>query len=211
MPSSFFSEICYVLMPFGPKANPFPGPRSQIEIDFDNIYNCLIAPAISNAGLQPFRADKEMTSGLILPAMFERLLLCPYAVADLTTANPNVYYELGIRHAVRPRSTILLYGSTARLPFDVQDQWAQKYTIDADGSLTNAQTAINRLTDLLNSVRQTQVSGRMADDSPLFTLLRQRGYEGPDLTKVRSQMQQIIDNCVEVWVPEILSRSFQIF
>ena len=42
--------------------------------------------------------------------MFERLVLCEYAVADLTTANANVFYELGVRHAVRPFSTVLLFG-----------------------------------------------------------------------------------------------------
>jgi hypothetical protein len=59
-------------------------------------------PSVVIAGLQPLRADEEVTGGIIHKPMFERLILCEYAVADLTTANANVFYELGVRHAVRP-------------------------------------------------------------------------------------------------------------
>ena len=62
-------------------------------IDFDSIYQDLIAPAINEAEFEPLRADEEMTGGIIHKPMFERLILCEYAVADLTTANANVFYE----------------------------------------------------------------------------------------------------------------------
>ena len=190
------ANICYVLMPFGSKANPFPGPK---EIDFDLIYRNLIGPAIERAGLQPFKADQEMISGLIHRTMFERLLLCKYAVADLTTANPNVYYELGIRHAVRPWSTVLLYGSTARLPFDVAFLKAQSYAIDEQGCLTNVDEAIQRLTAQLNSIKASVNQGTgntpISQDSPVFTLLDEHGYKGPDLTRLRLEMGQALRSC----------------
>jgi hypothetical protein len=154
MPCQTGSDICYVLMPFGPKANPFPGPKGPREIDFDQVYEKLIVPAITNAGLRPFRSDKEFTSGLILSPIFERLLLCKYAIADLTTANPNVYYELGIRHTARPWSTVLLHGDTVRLPFDIQDLRAQKYSLDDRGCLTDVESEIERLTVLLNRINR---------------------------------------------------------
>ncbi len=193
-----YADICYVLMPFGYKANPFPGPK---EIDFDLIYRNLIGPAIEKAGLQPFRADQEMTSGLIHRAMFERLLLCKYAVADLTTANPNVYYELGIRHAVRPWSTVLLYGSTARLPFDVALLKAQSYSINEQGGLADLDKGIQSLTALLNSIKASVNSGagspHISQDSPVFTLLDEQGYKGPDLTTLRLEMGQAIRDCLD--------------
>ena len=73
------------------------------------MYQELIKPAIEDAELEPLRADEEMTGGIIHKPMFERLLLCEYAVADLTTANANVFYELGIRHAVRDWSTVMIF------------------------------------------------------------------------------------------------------
>ena len=56
------------------------------------------------------RADEEMAGGIIHKPMFERLILCEYAVADLTAANAKVCYELGVRHAVRPGCIVLLRG-----------------------------------------------------------------------------------------------------
>src|SRR5580698_1081643 len=106
--------LCFVLMPFGTKPDV-----AGTMIDFDAVYNVLIGPAIEAAGLESLRADEEMTGGIIHKPMFERLILCQFAVADLTTANANVFYELGLRHAVRPWSTILIFGEGSRLPFDV--------------------------------------------------------------------------------------------
>ena len=71
------------------------------------------------AELDPIRADEEKIGGAIHKPMFERLMLCNYAIADITGANPNVYYELGIRHAMRPRSTVILFAAGTTLPFDI--------------------------------------------------------------------------------------------
>ena len=87
-------------MPFGKKTS-----GAGSSIDFDAVYQELVGPAINESGLESLRADEEMTGGIIHKPMFERLILCEYAVADLTTANANVFYELGLRHAARPWST----------------------------------------------------------------------------------------------------------
>ena len=96
--------LCFVLMAFEKK----PGPAGAM-IDFDAVYRDLIGPAMEEAQLEPLRADEEMTGGIIHKPVFERLILCECAVADLTTANANVFYELGIRHAVRPWSTVHMF------------------------------------------------------------------------------------------------------
>jgi hypothetical protein len=101
--------FCFVIMPFGRKPNP-----AGAEIDFDAVYKTLIAPAIDEAGLEPIRADNETVGGLIHKPMYERLILCEYAIADLTTANANVFYELGLRHAARPRSTVLMFSKDGK-------------------------------------------------------------------------------------------------
>src|SRR5215469_17539724 len=121
--------LCFVLMPFGQK----PSSIGSI-IDFDSVYDGLIFPAIRDAGLEPLRADEEMTGGIIHKPMFERLILCEYAVADLTTANANVFYELGVRHAVRPWSTVLLFAKdSGQLPFDVAPLRAMPYQLTTEG------------------------------------------------------------------------------
>jgi len=57
-----------------------------------------------------------MSGAIIHKPMFERLVLCEYAVADLTIANANVFYELGIRHSVRTWSTVLILQVAADYP-----------------------------------------------------------------------------------------------
>src|SRR5580704_56413 len=115
--------LCFVLMPFGQKPD-----LAGAMVDFDAVYRDLIRPAIEEAGMEPLRADEEMTGGIIHKPMFERLILCEYAVADLTTANANVFYELGVRHAIKPATTILLYAADGtRLPFDLAPMRAVTY------------------------------------------------------------------------------------
>src|SRR5919205_4687135 len=139
--------LCFVLMPFGKK----PDAAGSL-IDFDAVYSDLIRPAIEEAELEAIRADEEMTGGIIHKPMFERLILCEFAVADLTTANANVFYELGVRHAVRPWSTVLLFaeGGT-QLPFDVAPLRAIPYRLRADGKPADPAAAIPGITERLSA------------------------------------------------------------
>jgi tetratricopeptide (TPR) repeat protein len=168
--------LCFVLMPFGRKRDAV-----GTEIDFDAVYAEVIAPAISGAGLDPLRADEERDGGFIHKLMFERLLLCQYAVADLTLANANVFYELGIRHAVRPFSTLLVYSPGAqRLPFDVAPLRAMPYAVDAAGHVRDADDVREGIRTRLENARDS------ATDSPLITLLE--GYEPPQLSRLKTDV-----------------------
>ena len=122
--------LCFVLMPFGVK----PDPMGR-AIDFDRVFREVIQPGVEGANLACLRADEEQAGGIIHKPMFERLVLCEFAVADLTTANANVYYELGVRHAVRPFSTVLLFADGVRLPFDVGPLRGLPYHLDDQLSL----------------------------------------------------------------------------
>jgi hypothetical protein len=146
-------------MPFGPKTDP-----AGAVINFDAVYEQVIRPAIEDSGLDPIRADEEMTGGIIHKPMFERLVLCDYAVADLTTANANVFYELGVRHAVRPWSTVLIFAENARLPFDVAPLRALPYRL-RHGKPADARGARDALVERLRSAK------KRTQDSPVFQLL----------------------------------------
>jgi hypothetical protein len=148
-------------MPFGKKPA-----ASGMSVDFDAIYNDLIKPAIIAAELEPLRADEEMTGGIIHKPMFERLILCEYAIADLTTANANVFYELGLRHAIRPASTVLLFAKdTGQLPFDIAPLRSMPYEIDAGGRPVNTISMSTVLAERLLEAREHST------DSPLYQLV----------------------------------------
>lgn len=164
---------CFVLMPFGRKPD-----ESGRVVEFDSVYEQVIKPAIEDAELEPIRADEEIIGGIIHKPMFERLMMCNYAVADLTTANANVFYELGIRHGVRPYSTVSIAGSGMRLPFDVAPLRAILYEIDNVGQPANAVKVRKQLTERLKACRKP------ADDSPLYQLLTD--IPRPDIRRLKT-------------------------
>ena len=166
------NDLCFVLMPFGKK----PDVSGKV-IDFDAVYRDLIAPAISEAGLVPLRADEEMSGGIIHKPMFERLIFCEYGVGDLTTANANVFYELGIRHAVRPCSTVLLFAEGGgRLPFDVAPLRAMPYALSPEGAPANVDEARAALVKRLQQAQKDVRKYPPERESPLFQLVE--GYPG---------------------------------
>ena len=114
----------FVIMPFGEKKAP-----DGTAIDFDPVYQDLFAPAVVAAGLMPHRADADRRGGSIHLDMFQDLLLAEFVVADLTLDNPNVWYEIGVRHALRAGGAVLTYALRDRLPFDIAGQRMQRYTL----------------------------------------------------------------------------------
>jgi hypothetical protein len=167
-----YHALCFVDMPFGQK----PDLKSGVVIDFDQIYNDAIKPAIEECGLEALRGDEERTGGIIHGAMFARLLLAEFVVADLTLANPNVFYELGIRHAAKPYTTVPIYANVSALPFDVALVRAVGYQLKK-GKLTKgtAQTLKSQLAKRLCDA----ISGATTHDSPLFQLIPK--FPGIDL------------------------------
>ena len=181
MPSD--SPLCFVLMPFGAKADPSGGPN----INFDAIYEQAIKPAIEGAGMEPVRADEERIGGIIHKPMFERLLLCDFAIADLTTGNPNVFYELGVRHAARPATTLAIFAANQRLPFDVSYLRALPYELGPHNSFTSREASLlkSSLGARLAETRKAAIEGE-AKDSPVFQLLED--YRAPDIARLKTDV-----------------------
>ena len=166
--------LCFVLMPFGEK----PGAGGTV-VNFNAVYDELIRPAVEAAGMEPLRADEEQGGGVIHKPMFERLILCEFAVADLTTANANVFYELGLRHAARPWSTLLLFAEgQGQLPFDVAPLRAIPYHLEADGRPVADEALRATLTERLNTAREART------DSPVYQLVD--GF--PDIQRLKTDL-----------------------
>jgi len=171
-------SVCFVIMPFGKKVD-FGGRT----IDFDAIYEKIIKPAIDDVGLAAKRSDEELSAGIVHKAMFERLILSDYAVADLTIVNANVYYELGVRHAARPQTTVLLSAEASRLPFDVGPLQAHPYSLDAHGRPNKVKADRDKLAEKLRYCKS-----HPAPDSPLFTLLD--GFVAPQVAHEKTDIFQ---------------------
>jgi tetratricopeptide (TPR) repeat protein len=109
------AKRCFVVMGFGVKTDYATGRK----LDLNKSYRLLIKPAVEEKGLVCVRADEIRHSGAIDVPMYQELLTADVVIADLSTANPNALYELGIRHALRPRTTIVISENKLPYPFDL--------------------------------------------------------------------------------------------
>ncbi|MFO7543806.1 MAG: hypothetical protein R6W97_13495 [Thiobacillus sp.] len=89
----------------------------------------LIKPALDMAGLEALRADEETRAGDIRTDMFQELLIADLVVADLTLDNPNVWYELGVRHALRARGVVLVCCGRTTTAFDLYTDRKLHYSL----------------------------------------------------------------------------------
>jgi tetratricopeptide (TPR) repeat protein len=159
-----YRAVCFVDMPFGKK----PDLTSGVAVDFDSIYELAIKPAIGEAGLEPIRGDEEQTGGIIHVPMFARILLAEFMVADLTLGNPNVFYELGIRHALKPFTTVPIFATTGSLPFDVGMVRSIGYELK-DGQLTGE--GAEKLKTAIKTRLEEAIHGSAHADSPIYQLI----------------------------------------
>lgn len=145
----------FIVRPFGTKN----------EINFDEVERLLIAPALKAVGAEGGTTIDIVESGNIRVDMFRRLLTADLVVADLSIHNANVFYELGIRHALRDHGTFMLRSDADKFPFDLQtDRYFVYSKEDPGASLANLITALQRTKD-------ASEKNNAAKDSPVFASL----------------------------------------
>lgn len=111
-------KSCFVIMPIGEVVLPDKHiARAELRARYDD----LIKEAILRArpDLDVVRADDVSAPGGITTDIFMRLMYSDYVIADISFPNPNVFYELGIRHACQPGTLLLRERGGIQAPFDV--------------------------------------------------------------------------------------------
>ena len=166
----------FVAMPFGVKKD-----AQGTEIDFNRVYTELIKPALEAAGLDVFRADEEERAGDIRTDMFQELLIADLVVADLTLDNPNVWYELGVRHALRARGVVLICGGRVTTAFDLYTDRKLRYSIKNGGP--DPSTIEQDKKNLADMVKATMESWHGRKVSPVYHLMP--NLQEPDWKSLR--------------------------
>ncbi|WP_238591692.1 TRAFs-binding domain-containing protein [Pseudomonas abietaniphila] len=163
MKKEFVMKVCFVVMGFGKKVEYETGR----VLDLDATYEAIIEPAVASNGLRCIRADEITQSGIIDVKMYEMLLRADLVIADISTGNVNAVYELGVRHALRPNSTIIMTEDQGKLYFDLNHISTFQYQHFGDDILAReARRAVKDLGALIGSVMAAQ-----AVDSPVYTYL----------------------------------------
>jgi len=104
-------EKCFVIMPIS-------DPDGYNQGHFQKIYDQIFSPAIESAGYKPHRVDDDKSSHLIHSSIIKELIEAPMVLCDLSSRNPNVLYELGIRHAYNKPVVLVQEKDTERV-FDI--------------------------------------------------------------------------------------------
>lgn len=202
----------FVAMPFGikriersisPEKYPHGSHIAQkVQINFDRVWRRLLRPALEQAGCKPYRADEEPGAGDIRTDMYFELVTGEFVVADISTLNANVFYELGIRHAVSPRGVLMIDGGWNRRPFDV----APDRTFSYRGNLFEPGhpndpswvEMVERETDRLS----TQLRAAIANDSstvssPVYKELA--GLKPADWSEIQNAKARYFGNQLQEW------------
>src|SRR5680860_169883 len=140
----------FIVRPFGIKN----------EIDFDGVHEKLIVPALEKAGIKGYTTGIIVETGNIRQDMFQLLLTSDLVIADISVHNANVFYELGIRHALRSGKTLLIRCQKDEVPFDLKTDRYLSY--DQDDPASDIDVLCESLKKTINSAR---------DDSPVFLML----------------------------------------
>ncbi len=216
MPARNALRRAFVVMPFGKKEVPrdllqepkvevtagVPASQDVLKVDFDALYEKLLGPALRVAGCEPFRATDEKGGGDIRKDMFFELVTADLVLADISILNANVFYELGVRHAVGPRGVISVHGGWASRPFDV----APDRTFNYDGTLFVAGRPRDaaweeRLREEVAALGKT-LHGALAEDeetvsSPVYSLLE--GLKPMDWSGISTARAHYFQSLSEEW------------
>jgi hypothetical protein len=129
-------DVCFVLMPFNP--------------EFRKNYESVFCPAIRAANLQPLRSDEIFGARTVMLDIWRSINTAAVILAEVTGQNPNVFYELGLTHAVGKPAVIVTRSmddvpfdlkSLRCLPYDVDDpDWGAKLKVDIQRALESVRS-----------------------------------------------------------------------
>ncbi|BBH14164.1 hypothetical protein [Chromobacterium haemolyticum] len=105
------TKVCFVIAPIGPDG-------SADRVRSDQVLKHIIGPSVRECGYEPIRADHISEPGLITSQVIQHIVEDPLVIADLTGRNPNVFYELALRHAIK-KPIVQIIHAAETIPFDV--------------------------------------------------------------------------------------------
>jgi hypothetical protein len=154
-------KTCYVCIPYGIKAPRNPSRRD--DINFESVYFEAIKPAVERAGYECYRGDEPQLGGIIHRSMERLVADSDVMIADITNWSPNVLYQIGLRHALRRRTTILMGASWEQIPYDLSQLTRIPYELAREKPTADEQKALAQTIAVILEQRPASLT----TDSPI--------------------------------------------
>lgn len=138
-------KTCFIICPIGKE-------NTENRKNSDLFFRYIIQPVTKEFGYAPIRADHMNESGMITFQIIDRIITSPLVIADLTNNNPNVFYELAVRHAMN-KPCILMKTEGQETPFDLKDMRIISYDLRNLDKVEAAKKSLNeQIKNMENSI-----------------------------------------------------------
>lgn len=172
-------KTCFVIAPIGEEG-------TEARNRSDVVLRRVIAPAVGQCGYTALRADNISEPGMITSQIIEHLIDDPLVVADLTGDNPNVFYELAVRHVAK-KPVVHIIGVDQRIPFDVAGMRAISLNyLDLDSAAECSAEIVRQIQAVEGGTSQT-----VNPISQAIDLLALSGSENPMETSTAEMISRL--------------------
>lgn len=134
---------------------PISSDKSNIRVKIDGLIDEIISPLLEEKGYEIYVAHRMYNIGSINKEIIKSLYTADLVIANLTTLNPNVMYELAVSHCLRKPTITLMENSDERIPFDIIDQRTIFYDDSISGSRALKENLLKVLDNIINNIEIT--------------------------------------------------------
>lgn len=162
---------CFVIIGYGKKPSYIDNKVRML--DLDETYSVLIKPVFDEMGINCYRAIDKNINGSIDEQMLKEIKNADMALADISTLNANVMWELGVRHALKPHYTVMICEKEqmSKIPFDINSFVIHQYTHSEEGIPYREVDRFRK--HLKESIQKIIDQDPPVHDSPVFTSLKE--------------------------------------
>jgi len=192
MAREFLNGRCCVFQPFD-------------KGDFDKRFDDVLTPAIESADMEPYRVDRDLGSTIPVDTLHQEIRSAVICVADITTRNPNVMYELGYAIAADKDVVIICGPTQEKFPFDIQHRGILSYAV---GSTSDFKKLEEALTAKLNAILTRQEKTiDIAASSPVKSSDGLQPHELTALALVLADSNSLEDTVSASWIKQEMRKA----
>lgn len=182
---------CFVVMAIGDQYD-WNNNLVISQADLKSNYDALIKEAINSANpdLEVLRADESLSQGMISSDIMTKLMFSDFVVVDITYPNPNVFYELGLRHACKAKGTIIIKDKESKsVPFDISHLRYIEYT--------NTPAGLKQLKENLKATFFEYSTSKKTYDNQFQEQAKLTNFEFPCYEKLGDSKAKVLNAFIE--------------